>query len=162
MTILIKVNKPKLFHNKFIFPSQLRMCVVGESGCGKTSLILRMLLDNTLDYNKLIICSPSLYQDEYQFIIKSFKSGLDRHHILKYFEHQKELQDIAPDIIIKQIANRLSEKQKTKIKLETYALPELLPEPSNPDKLKVLVLIDDCTDITTKSSTKIFYIRTSN
>ena len=121
------------------------MCVVGESGCGKTSLILRMLLDNTLDYNKLIICSPSLYQDEYQFIIKSFKNGLDKHHILKYFEHQNELQNIAIDIIIKQIANRLSEKQKTKIKVETYDKPELLPNPSNPDKLKVLVLIDDCT-----------------
>ena len=87
------------------------MCVVGESGSGKTALILRMLLDNTLDYNKLIICSPSLCQDEYQFIIKSFKNGLDRHHILNYFKHQKELQDIAPDIIIKQIANQLSKTE---------------------------------------------------
>ena len=132
------------------------MCVVGESGSGKTALILRMLLDNTLDYNKLIICSPNLYQDEYQVIIKAFKSGLDRHHILKYFEHQKQLQDTAPEIIIKQVANQLSEKQKTKIKLETYALPELLPEPSNPDKLKVLVLIDDCMILQQKQVLKYF------
>ena len=48
-----------------VVPDSFRMIVTGKSGYGKTSLVMRMLLENgLLDYNKLFIFRRSLHQHE--------------------------------------------------------------------------------------------------
>jgi len=43
------------------FPTNFRMLIVGQSGCGKTTLLMRLLLEpNLLNYNKLCF-----FQDRY-------------------------------------------------------------------------------------------------
>ena len=42
-------------NNSDLFPDIFRCLIIGESNCGKTSLLLKYLLENVLDYNYLII-----------------------------------------------------------------------------------------------------------
>jgi len=44
----------KLRNHSNMMPNSFRALIVGRSGCGKTSLLMRLLLeDHILDYNKL-------------------------------------------------------------------------------------------------------------
>jgi GTPase SAR1 family protein len=70
-------------HNESISPS-FRMLVCGSSGCGKSSLVMRLLLEKELlNYDKLYVFSKSLYQPEYQILINGFKYGLTKSNMLK-------------------------------------------------------------------------------
>jgi GTPase SAR1 family protein len=70
-------------HNDSLPPS-FRMLVCGASGCGKSSLVMRLLLEKELlNYDKLCVFSKSLYQPEYQVLISGFKYGLTKSIMLK-------------------------------------------------------------------------------
>ena len=44
----------------------MRCIIAGESGCGKTNLLLKLLLlDDWLEYDKIILCGKSQHQPEY-------------------------------------------------------------------------------------------------
>lgn len=74
MSIRIKSNHNR--KNSPIMPKDIRCMIVGTSGCGKTSLLSQMLLEEgLLDYEKLIICCPMIEQDSYKFVIDGFSSG---------------------------------------------------------------------------------------
>ena len=66
-------KESKHFNNYKLFPSQLRACIIGSSGCDKTKLMYKLLLQTLLlDHDTLELCFPSLQQSEYQIIIKAF------------------------------------------------------------------------------------------
>ena len=66
-------NEQSIFKNNLLLPPSIRGLIIGSSGNGKTHLLFNMLLQpNFLDYNKLYIFSNSLYQPEYQLLIKEF------------------------------------------------------------------------------------------
>jgi len=68
------------------------MLIVGSSGCGKTNLLLRMLLtDNFLDYDNLIIFSKTLSQPEYQIILNGYENNLSKKSIRYIFNNQESL-----------------------------------------------------------------------
>src|SRR5271155_1300926 len=68
-------TKIKNCNHSNMVPDSFRALIVGKSGCGKTSLLMRMLLeDGLLDYNKLTIFGRSLHQPEYQIL----KAGLEK------------------------------------------------------------------------------------
>jgi GTPase SAR1 family protein len=70
-------------HNQAIPPS-FRMLVCGASGTGKSSLIMRSLLEKgLLNYDKLYVFPKSLYQPEYSVLINGFKCGLTKSNMLK-------------------------------------------------------------------------------
>jgi hypothetical protein len=70
-------------HDQAIPPS-FRMLVCGASGCGKSSLVMRLLLEKELlNYDKLYVFSKSLYQPEYQILVNGFKYGLTKSNMLK-------------------------------------------------------------------------------
>ena len=49
-------------HSKYL-PESFRAVIIGKSNCGKTSLLLNLLLDpGWLDYNSLYIVGNSLFQ----------------------------------------------------------------------------------------------------
>ena len=59
--------------NSPILPKSIRGLIVGKSGCGKTNLLLNLLLKpELLDYNKLFVYGKSLFQPKY----KHFRSLL--------------------------------------------------------------------------------------
>lgn len=139
-------KKDKVIFNNKDFPSAFRAVIVGQTGLGKTTLLLKLLLYN-LDFENLIICSPSLmYQTEYRILVNGLKKGLTLSHIANIFEYQDDIDDV--DKVIDDIASKVKEAKGSIIHVETYKDPEELPTPdelvNSLTKKKTLVIIDDC------------------
>ena len=81
MNYFYNSSNQKVHHNSL--PYSFRMLIVGQSGCGKTTLLMRLLLEeNLLNYDNLYIFSRSLFQPEYQCLIHGFKNKLSKSAIL--------------------------------------------------------------------------------
>jgi len=75
-------------------PHNFRLLFVGSSGAGKTSLLMRLLLQKELiNYNKLYIFAKSLYQPEYRVIQAGFENQLSKSIILKLLNAGGEIKD---------------------------------------------------------------------
>ena len=80
-------------NNYPLLPKSLRGLIVGKSGCGKTNLLLNLLLQpGWLDYSKLSVFGKSLFQPEYKILRKGFEEQLPKETILNIFENQNEIQ----------------------------------------------------------------------
>jgi len=84
-----KTNK----RNHPLLPQSLRGLIVGKSSCGKTTLLLNLLLrPGWLDYSKLSVFGKSLFQPEYKILKKGFEEQLPKRVIMNLFENQIEIQ----------------------------------------------------------------------
>jgi len=78
--------------NKNNHPKSLRGLIVGKSGCGKTTLLLNLLLQpGWLDYAKLSVFDKSLFQPEYKILRKGFEEQLPKEMIMNIFENRDEI-----------------------------------------------------------------------
>jgi len=78
-------------------PSPLMMVVCGSTGFGKTYLTLKMLLtDGFLDYNNLIIFTPTQEQKDYLLLKHGFENKLSKASMLA-------IRDILDDYVEEQI-----------------------------------------------------------
>ena len=60
--------------NDPLLPRSIRGIIVGKSGCGKTTLLLNLLLrPGWLDYDNLCVFEKSLFQPEYRILKKAFE-----------------------------------------------------------------------------------------
>ena len=107
------VKRIKRNNNKF-FPKSIRGIIVGKSGCGKTTLLLNLLLrEGRLDYNNLQVFGKSLFQPEYKILKSSFEKKLPKEVILKLFNVQGEIAKLnaSPELIIEDISKKWGDKQ---------------------------------------------------
>ena len=71
--------------NHPLLPRSIRGVIVGKSGCGKTTLLLNLLLrSGWLDYNKLAVFEKSLFQPEYRILKKAFEKKLPKELLCGY------------------------------------------------------------------------------
>uniref|UniRef100_A0A1I7WTL6 ABC transporter domain-containing protein n=1 Tax=Heterorhabditis bacteriophora TaxID=37862 RepID=A0A1I7WTL6_HETBA len=80
-------------NNNPLLPESIRGCMIGKSGCGKTNLLMNLLLDQFsneeyLDYNNLYIFSTTLFQPCYQALINGFENALTKKEIRECFRKQ--------------------------------------------------------------------------
>ena len=77
------------------------MVIIGNSCSGKTKLLFKFLLEQYLNFKKIVFVSYLLSQIEYEVIIKSFQKGLSINQIRTILEKQKHITNInsAIDII---------------------------------------------------------------
>ena len=75
--------------NHPILPKDRRRFTIGKSGCGKTTLLINLLLrPGWLGYNNINIFGKSLFQSEYHILKKAFEEKLPREVIIRLFENQ--------------------------------------------------------------------------
>ena len=67
----------------------IRGVIIGKSWCGKTTLLINLLLlPGWLDYNNINIFGKSLFQIEYHILKKDFEEKLSKEVIIRLFENQ--------------------------------------------------------------------------
>lgn len=142
----IFVWKPKnssTFQNSFYFPNSLRAILVGQSGCGKTTTLMNLLLNpHWLDYDNLLIYGASLHQEEYQVMEKAFKKKLSKEQIKQIFKNQKEIEKYGG---LDKLIDCYDGPCNGNITANFYSIHETpLPDPINLDpKKKNLLILDD-------------------
>ena len=130
--------------NNPLLPDNIRGLIIGKSGCGKTTLLLNLLLQpDWLDYNHIYLFANTLHQQEYRVMKKGFDSGLSKQQIGNIFRNQKEFEKIKAsslDIIDEYEGNR-----KNEIKADFFSDCSMIPDPTELSiEEKNLLILDDC------------------
>ena len=137
-------NRLKKRNNSPLLPSNVRGLLIGKSNCGKTTLLLNMLLQSDwLDYDHLYVFGNTLHQQEYQILKKGFEVGLSKKQIANIFENQNEFDKvkIPPLEVIEQYTG----EKKGKIKAEFFENCASIPDPAVLNvQDKNLLILDDC------------------
>ena len=132
-----RVNSPLL-------PDNIRGLIIGKSNCGKTTLLLNLLLQsNWLDYNHLYVFGNTLHQLEYQILQKGFELGLSKQQIGNIFENQDEFENIKTSPL--EIIAEYNGERKSEIKADFFDNCDMIPDPKELSKdEKNLLILDDC------------------
>ena len=78
--------------NNSLLPRNLRGLVIGKIGCGKTTVIINLLLQpGYLDYNHLYVFGKNLHQQEYKVLRKGLDVGLSKQQLSNLFNSQEAL-----------------------------------------------------------------------
>lgn len=76
-----------------LFPNSIRGIIVGPSNCGKTNVMLSILLDvNGLKFENIYLYSKSLHQPKYAYLKKVIKSIKEMH----YYEFSNNCEVMLP------------------------------------------------------------------
>ena len=128
--------------NHPLLPKGIRGLVIGKSGCGKTTLLINLLLrPGWLDYN-IYIFGKSLFLSEYHILY--FEGKLPNEVISRLFENQYEITDlgVSPISVVEEKAKWI--RDKSDVVCNCYQLAEDVPDPRelSPEK-KNLIIFDD-------------------
>ena len=141
---MISVNTPSIIpsialwiarHSDSSKTNWIRYLVIGNSGCGKTTVIFNLLLQpNWLDYNHLYVLIKSLHQKEYKVLQKGFEAGLSKQQISNVYANQETLrvENISPLTAI----DTFSGARNGKIKADFYDNWKNIPDPSALDPMQ--------------------------
>lgn len=140
-------NTSKTRQNHFLLPNSIRGLIIGKSNCGKTTLLMNLLLQpDYLDYEKLYVFGKSLHQPEYQILKKLYEEHVPKEYGINLFENKNELMDlhVNPSDLIEFISQQLSDRDKSEIEAQFYENSEDVPDPRdlNPQD-KNLIIFDD-------------------
>ena len=154
--------------NSPLLPKSIRGLIIGKSGCGKTTVLLNLLLNpGYLDYTNLYIFSKSLHQPEYKIIKKAFDSGLDKQSIVNIFKLNKEILNtgLSVDEVINQMAYAFYEKNKnmrhkpTGITVDYFSDAHDVPPPQEMDSNKLNLCVFDDVMLVKQSAIEDYYCR---
>ena len=130
--------------NSPLLPSNIRGLIVGKSNCGKTTLLLNLLLQpEWLDYDHLLVFGNSLHQEEYKILRKGFEEGLSKRQISNLFLQQDLLKEA--NISSLQAIDEYTGVKEGGVVASFYEDPNQIPDPRelNPS-FKNLLVLDDC------------------
>ena len=115
--------------NHPILPQGIRGLIIDKSGCGKTTLLINILLrPGWLDYKNINIFGKSLFQPEYHILKKACKEKLLKDVIIRLFENQNEITDmgISPISIVDEMAKEI--RDKFDVECNFYQSAEYVPD----------------------------------
>jgi hypothetical protein len=96
-------------HNSPLLPRSIRGLLIGKSECGKTTLLLNLLLrPGWLDYNNLNVFGKSLFQPEYGIIKTAFEQKLPKELIVQLFSMRDEItqQNVDPLSVLEEVGRQ--------------------------------------------------------
>ena len=119
--------------------------IIGKSACGKTTLLINLLLrPGWLDYNNINIFEKSLLQPEYHILKKAFEEKLPKEVIIRLFENQNEITDLGISLIsiVEEMAKDIRDKSDVECKFYQSAID--VPDPRElRSEIKNLMEFDD-------------------
>ena len=131
-------------NNNPLLPRNIRGLIIGKSNCGKTILLLNLLLNNDwLDYNHLYVFGKSLHQQEYKILQHGFRKGLSKQQITNILNGQDTLKNVG--ITALEAIEQYSGSSQGEIRADFYTDCNMIPDPSTLDnREKNLLILDDC------------------
>ena len=154
-------NTSKRF-NHILLPKSIRGIIIGKSGCGKTTLLLNLLLrPGWLDYDNLAVFGKSLFQPEYRILKKSFEEKLSKEAIMRLFDLRDEVLklDVSPAALVQQWAKEMPFTSKSNIECSFYESAEDVPDPHDlSSENKNLMIFDDLL-LEKQNKCEAYYIR---
>ena len=152
-------NLSKRFNNPLL-PRSIRGLIVGKSGCGKTTLLLNLLLKpGWLDYDTLFVFGKSLFQPEYKILRTAFAEGLPKEYILRLFKMKNEIQNsqMPPSLVIKKWIETIN--KESDIKSYFFESASDVPDPRElSSENKNLMIFDDLL-LERQNKTESYYVR---
>ena len=115
-----------------LLPQRIRDLIIDKSACGKTKLLINVLLrQGWLYYNLINIFVKSLFQPEYHILKKAFEEKLPKDVIIRLFANQNEITDlgICPISIIEEMAKEI--RDKSDVECNFYQSAEDVPDPGD-------------------------------
>ena len=126
---------------------------MGQSGCGKTTLLMDLLLQRKmLDYNSLIICGKSLHQPEYKLLSSCLEKGYQKKRDHAIFKQGSGNVD--------SYINHILSKLTPLINVEMYNGSVTILDPCDLDTLRNHVCVfDDLMTDSNQSGAESYYAR---
>ena len=146
--------------NSSLLPRSVRGVIIGKSGCGKTTLLLNLLLrPGWLDYNNLQIFGKSLFQPEYKIVKKAFEEKLPKEKIIILFDHQDEIVslNVPPALVIEEMAK--DSDKKSDIDCKFFETSEDVPDPRDLSAEKKNLMIFDDLQLEKQNKCETYYIK---
>jgi hypothetical protein len=147
-------------HNSPLLPRSIRGLLIRKSGCGKTTLLLNLLLrPGWLDYNNLNVFGKSLFQPEYRIIKTAFEQKLPKELIVQLFSMRDEItqRNVDPLTVLEEVGR--DNTLKSDIQCKFYESSEDVPDPKDLDKTKKNLMIFDDLQLEKQSTCEKYYIR---
>ena len=131
-------------NNNPLLPNNIRGLIIGKSNCGKTTLLLNLLLQPSwLDYNHLYVFGNTLHQQEYRIMKKGFDMGLSKQQVANIFKNQEEFDKIKASPL--EIIEQYNSEQNNEIKTDFFNDCIMIPDPKELNiEEKNLLILDDC------------------
>ena len=133
---------------------------MGKSGCGKTTLLLNLLLKpGWLDYDNLCIFGRSLFQPEYQILKKAFEENLMKEYILRLFNMRDEIQNsqAPPSIVVQEWAKTI--RNKSDVKCNFFEAASDVPDPRELNPVDKNLMIFDVLLLEKQNKCEAYYVR---
>ena len=150
-----------LSFNNPLLPQSIRGLIVGKSGCGKTTLLLNLLLNpGWLDYDNLFIFGKSLFQPEYKILRTAFEEGLPKEYILELFNMRDEIQNsqFPPSLVVSHWAESL-DNETSDIKSNFFESSTDVPDPRDLNSEDKNLMIFDDLLLEKQNKTESYYVR---
>ena len=131
-------------NNNPLLPKNIRGLIVGKSNCGKTTLLLNLLLQpGWLDYTHLYVFGKSLHQQEYQILKKGFTGGLSKNQVSNLFLNQEVL--VRVNLSPHEAIDTYGGVRGGSVKAEFYDDCSSIPDPADLNVSENnLLILDDC------------------
>ena len=146
--------------NSRLLPRSIRGLLIGKSGCGKTTLLLNLLLrPGWLDYNNLQVFGKSLFQPEYKIIKKAFEEKLPKEAIIRLFDNQDDIMglNISPASLVEEMAKNLD--KPADIECKFFERSDDVPDPRDLNSTKKNLMIFDDLQLEKQNKCETYYIR---
>ena len=157
--MILDLEQRMSFNHHPNLPSSFRALLIGSSGCGKTCLLLQMLLEpGFIDYNNLIIFTTTPEQQEYQFIKHGYENNLTKESIASIFKNQDKFKNIPIPLLMKKYAELHKQAGDITVTV-TNKINDLIPPEKLSKTKKHIIIFDDCITSTNQNTLSAYFNR---